>query len=102
MKTSHSLTFHITNDTFVTSYHNGYNQSCTFVEDGESLNICFDRNCLSKLSEAITKLQEVYQMLVEERRREIVREFDSLILPTPKLPTDSTNSRSSEETEMAF
>ncbi len=102
MNISHSLTVQNTNETFVTSYHNGHSQSCTFVDDGESLSICFDRNCLSKLSETIDKLQEVYQILVEEKQREIAKEFQRLSLPNLSLPVYLSDSRNGESKEITF
>lgn len=102
MKTSHSLTFNITNNTFVTSYYNGYSQSCTFIEDGESLSICFDRNYLSKLSETINKLQKVYQILVEERQRQIARELNLKNLTSLSLPVCTDDGKKCHEVKISF
>lgn len=80
MKISHALTDHITSETFINCYHNGIGHSCTFSEDGVSLSLHFDSNCIQKLAELISSLQEISQTLVEQRQRQITREFEKLNL----------------------
>lgn len=101
MKISHSVTAHVTNETFVSCYHNGNGQSCTLIENRDSLSIHFDPSCIQKLSEIISKLQETHKALVELRQRQITREFDQLSLSSSKLPVYVSNG-SFEEVEMLF
>lgn len=102
MKIAHSVTAQISSDTFVISYHNGDSQSCTFIESGESVSICFDSSSIQKLLETIDKLQEIHQALVEERQRQIAREFDSLILTSSSLPVYIDNGKKCQEVEILF
>lgn len=101
MKISHSLTAHVTNETFVSCYHNGNGQSCTLIENGNSLSIHFEPNCIQKLSEIITHLQKTHKTLVELRQRQITREFDQLSPSGSRLPVHVTNG-SFEEVEISF
>lgn len=101
MNISHSLTAHITSETFINCYHNGNGQSCTFIENGNSLSIHFEPNCIQKLSEIITKLQEINEALVKLRQRQITREFEQLSLSGLRLPVHITNG-SFEEVEISF
>lgn len=101
MKMSHSLTAHITSETFISCYHNGNGQSCTFIENGDSLSIHFEPSCIQKLSEIITKLQEINETLVELRQKQISREFEQLSLSGSRLPVHVSDG-SFEEVEISF
>lgn len=101
MKISHSLTAHVTNETFISCYHNGNGQFCTLIENGDTLSIHFESNCIQKLSEIISKLQETHKTLVELRQRQISREFEQLSLSGSKRPVHVSNGKF-EEVEMSF
>lgn len=102
MKIAHSVRTQITSDTFVSSDRNGDSQSCTFIESGESVSICFDYSSIQKLLETIGKLQEIHQALVQERQRQIAREFDSLSLISSSLPVYIDDGKKCQEVEISF
>lgn len=101
MKISHALTAHITSETFINCYHDSNGQSCTFSEDGVSLSIHFDFKSIQKLAELISSLQEISQTLVEQRQRQITREFERLNLSRALLPVHVSNG-CFEEVEISF
>ncbi|MBJ7296293.1 MAG: hypothetical protein JHC73_08210 [Dolichospermum sp.] len=78
MKLSHSFTANITKDTYVSSYNNGNNQSCSFFENGETVTINFNTDCLHQVRETIKALQQIYQSLSQQRQQQITNEIEQL------------------------
>ncbi|MBD2421652.1 hypothetical protein H6G54_29040 [Anabaena cylindrica FACHB-243] len=78
MKISHSFTANITKDTYVSSYSNGNNQSCSFFADGETVTINFNADCLHQVRETIKVLQQIDQSLSEQRQQQIANELEQL------------------------
>ncbi|AFZ28598.1 hypothetical protein Cylst_6379 (plasmid) [Cylindrospermum stagnale PCC 7417] len=90
MKLSHSFTANITKDTYVSSYGNGNNQSCSFIEHGETVTINFNTDCLHQLRETINTLQQIYQSLSQQRQQQITIEIEQLNTHT-LIPTSQNN-----------
>ena len=101
MKISRSLTVKITGQTFICSCDSNNHYACTFMEDGESLSISFDPSCLHKLSDLIQKLQSIQQKLMEEKRKQLLKEIELLHPHSPLLPINS-NGKTHPEAEIAF
>lgn len=101
MKISRSLTVQITGQTFIASCDTNNHYTCTFMEDGESLSISFDSNCLHKLSDLIQKLQDIHQKLAEQRQKHILKELELLHPHSSLLPING-NGRNHPEAEIAF
>lgn len=78
MKINQSQEITITQETAVSSYHNGLNYCCVLIEEGENLTLSFDSNCLEQLTNIITHLQQMQKDLVEERQVQLEREVKLL------------------------
>lgn len=78
MKISHSFTANITKETYVSSYSNGNNQSCSFFADGETVTINFNTDCLHQVGETIKALQHIYQSLSQQRQQQVTNELEQL------------------------
>lgn len=74
MKINQSQEISITPETAVSTYHNGQNHCCVLIEQGESLALSFDSNCLEQLAEIIARLQQIQKCLVKERQLWLARE----------------------------
>lgn len=68
----------ITKDTYVSSYSNGNNQSCSFFADGETVTINFNTDCLHQVRETIKALQHIYQSLSQQRQQQLTDEIEQL------------------------
>lgn len=102
MKLSQLLTVEITNKTFISLHKQGERHSCTFLGDGENLSISFDVTCLHQLLEFIGKLQEIHQILMEERQKQITQELKIINHCIPVLPIYNGNGRNHPEVEIEF
>lgn len=78
MKINQSQEITITPETAVSSYLNGQNYCCVLIEEGESLTLSFNSNCLEQLTNVITHLQQIQECLVKERKLQLEREIKLL------------------------
>ncbi|MBO3458456.1 hypothetical protein G7B40_025150 [Aetokthonos hydrillicola Thurmond2011] len=102
MKISHSLMVHISANTYITSYNNSESQSCSFIEDGETITLSFGTDSLQKLNETIQNLQQIYQSLCLKRQQQISKELD-LINPKPSfISTQNGNGKNYAEVDIQF
>lgn len=78
MKINQSQEITITQETAVSSYQNGQNYCCVLIEEGESLTLSFNSNCLEQLTNIITHLQQIQECLAQERKLQLEREIKLL------------------------
>ncbi len=102
MKISHSFTVHISDKTYITSYNNGDRQSCSFIEDAETLTLSFGIDCLQNLTETIQNLQQIYQSLCQQRQQQIAKELELINPKSLVLSTQNGNGRNYAEVDMDF
>lgn len=102
MKITQSLTVQVSNTTVIDSYEYDNKHTCTFIENGESLNITFDPSSLYLLSQLVQKLQNIEGKLQKYRHKQIARELKTLSSTTSlMLPIFSSN-ENHQEIEVDF
>lgn len=68
MKINQSQEICITPETAVSTYRNGETYCCVLIEQGESLTLSFDNNCLEQLAIMLAQLQQIQAWLIEDRQ----------------------------------
>lgn len=102
MKISHSFTVHISDKTYITSYTNGDRQSCSFIEDAETVTLSFSIDSLQNLTETIQNLQQIYQSLCQQRQQQISKELELMNSKTLVFSTYNGNGKNHAEADLDF